>query len=324
MQDYTVILGGFEDVYMKKLALYLSGRMGDHARIGIAGSSVPETGGDTVWVGSKEFIDSVRAQSKEECCILLTEDPGDETAIYRYQSCEKLYHQIVRRCRQIHGEPEERLPGERQRWIVLTTDGSAASLLAFSLTCAQILGERGKVLYLNLSECSGMSELFLLEAGEDLSDLASALRKEEQVCLEAFVRQLEQTDYIMPPANPMILHELRCSDIDRLIQTVRQREEYDFVVCALGNSCCGCERIFRMARRIFHITQKDYLHACSQREWMEFISLCRGPGEVPVESLCLPKITVENSGIHLIHIWKEGTLGQLARIYLNGEANRNV
>ncbi len=320
MQDAAVILGGFESVYMQKLALYLNSRMGGRVRVGIAGSSLPEADRDTVWIGSENFLSMVRARSEDARCILLSEEPGDGSAVYRYQSREKLFQQIILRYRQFPGTPAD-LPGSgRQRWIVITTEGAAASLLAFSVTCAQILREQGRILYLNLSECSGMAELFQLEPETDLSDLIASLRKEEPVCIEAFVRQIEEIDYIMPSANPMILHELRGSDIDRLIEAVGQREEYASVVVALGNTCCGCERFFRMAERILHLTESGLPCACSRREWMDFISMCTGPGETRVEQIRLPQIEAEGSGFHLLQTWQEGALGQMARIYLEGEA----
>ncbi len=322
MQSTAVIIGGFESVYMQKLALYLGGRMGERVRVGIAGSSLPEADWDTVWIGSEEFLAEVRSESEDARCILLAEEAGDETAVYRYQSCEKLYQQIMLRFRQFPGAPVEMQQSARQHWIVLTTDGSAVSLLAFSATCAQILGKRGRVLYLNLSECSGMSELFLLEAGEDLSDLVAAFRREETVCLEAYVRRIEDMDYIMPPSNPMILHELRESDIDRLIEAVGQREEYTYVVAALGTTCCGCDRFFRMAERILHLTEKEFLHTCCQKEWIEFIALCRGGSDTEVERIRLPQIQAESGGSHLLHTWRDGALGQLAQIYLGGEAEQ--
>ncbi len=319
MQHAALILGGFEAAYMQKLALYLSSRFGEQIRVGIAETVPTEVDPDTIFVGSADFLKAVRAQSGNTGCILLAEEPGDEMAVYRYQSCEKLYQQIVARYRQFQGVPVDAPRTGRQRWIVVTSDTGAADLLAFSVTCAQILGEGERGLYVNLSELSGMAELFLLERGVDLSELAAALRKEEPVCLEAFVRQIEGMDFIMPPANPMILHELEGSDIARLIGAIGSRDEYRFVVVALGAMCCGCEQILHMAKRILHLTGRGYISECSRKEWTAFFSLCFGGEQPPVEMIGAPQIHAESSGIHLLHDWREGALGQLARVYLAGE-----
>ncbi len=319
MQHAAIILGGFEAVYMQKLALYLSSRFGEQPRVGIAETVPAEVDPDTVFIGSVDFLAAVRAQSGSAGCILLAEEPGDETAVYRYQSCEKLYQQIVMRYRQLQGVPADVPRTGRQQWIVVPGDTGAADLLAFSTTCAQILGERERVLYVNLSELSGMAELFLLERGTDLSEFVAALRKEDPVCLEAFVRQMEGMDFIMPPANPMILHELAEGDIARLIGAIGSRDEYRFVVVALGAMCCGCEQILRMAKRILHLTGRGYISECSRKEWAAFFPLCSGGEQTPVEMVGAPQIQAESSGIHLLHDWREGALGQLARVYLAGE-----
>ncbi len=319
MQEPAIVIGGLEPLYMQKLAIYLSSRLSGEIQVGIT-----EDPGDglledrmTIWIGSKNFIESVRRGKETPSCIVLTEEnEEDPSGICRYQSCEKLYQKIMYRYREVFGLGVQSASDVNQEWIVFTTDRPASSLLAFSMTCAQILGEKRGVLYLNLSECSGMEELFLLENGTDLTDLAVELRKEKEVCLDAYVRRLEQFDYVMPPANPMILHELCGQEIRRLIQTVKKQRKYDCVVAAIGTCCRGCELIFQTAARIFHLTGRGYLPACSGREWLRFIRLCPGSKEVPAEQICLPQIPAEQGGIHLLHEWTEGPVGQLARKYL--------
>ncbi|MCD7981901.1 MAG: hypothetical protein LUF32_06255 [Clostridiales bacterium] len=320
MQEPAIVLGGFEPVYMQKLAICLGSRLNGEIQVGITEDPKDELLEDrsTIWVGSEQFIESVRGERAAPSCIVLTEEE-DSIGICRYQSCEKLYQKIMFRYREMHGAEVHPITAGRQEWIVMTTDDSSSDLLAFSMTCAQILGDRKGVLYLNLSECSGMEELFLLEQGTDLTDLTVALRRKEDVCLEAYARQLEQVDYIMPPANPMILHELREPEIRRLIQTVRNHREYDCVVTALGTGCCGCELFFQAAARIFHLNGGGGLSEYSGREWLRFIRLCLGSKETPIEQIQVPRILTDQGGIHLIHEWKEGSPGRLARNYLEGK-----
>ncbi len=319
MQNNTIILGGFENIYMKKLALYLGKRMGDQITIGTADHPSDTEDKETVWIGSDEFLCEVQELMGEAHCITLSEEESaDEERICRYQSCEKLYQQIIAGYRRFHLAPEA-ANSDRQRWIVLTSGGSAAELLAFSVTCAMVLGERSKVLYMNFSECSGMRNLFLTEDGEDLSDMTGALRRDAAICPESYVRQMEGLDYIMPPSNPMILSELKDEDMARLIEAVRTKTGYRYVVAALGTACLGCDRLFGTAAKIFLLAKRGHLMECSTREWSDFISLCTGTDGIKPEKIILPEIEVESSGIHLMHSWQEGALGQLARIYLEGE-----
>ncbi len=320
MDVHAVIIGGFETAYMQKLALYLGGRFGERARVGIAQSIPAEMETGTVWMGSEAFLAEVRQRQRDALCIPLTEEASDdETAVYRYQSCERLYQQVALRYRHLCGDPVEVAGVGRQHWTVVTTDGAATELLAFSLTCARLLAERGRVLYLNLSECSGMAELLFLERGKDLTDLVAALRKDRPVCLDAFTRQMESFDYLMPPANPMVLHELRERDIARLIQLVDGQEEYEHVILALGTTCCGCEHFFRRAQRLLHLTRQDTLRACGRHAWREVIAMCRGTEELPLSEVSMPPTEETDAGIHLLQEWQEGTLGRVARQALDGE-----
>ncbi len=324
MQEHVIVLGGFEPAYMQKLALYFNSRIGDDARVEIVKERrepfTPEAG--RTWIGSEEFIGKVQSCGEDSACIVLSEDVSEDMYhVFRYQPCERLYQKIMFRYRQMQGAPSVSVDDARQAWIVITADTAVSFLLAFSLTCAQILGERTGVLYLNLSECCGMEEVFLLERGMDLMDAAVELQKDGEVCLDACIRRLEQVDYIMPPVNPMILHELREREIQRLIHAVKQKRKYGFVVVALGSTCCGCDLFFRTAARIFHLVGQGYLSACGGKEWGRFIRLCLGKQEIPVEQISVPQISVEQGGLHLIREWQEGALGRAVRACLDREVD---
>ncbi len=322
MQEHVIFLGGFELAYMQKLALYFNSRLNHDTRVEIMNVlSEPLTPeGNTVWIGSEHFIGEVRQRREEASCVVLAEDVSEDAShVFRYQPCEKLYQKVMFRYRQMQGFPVVSVDDIRQTWFVITTDAALPSLLAFSVTFAQILGERGGVLYLNLSECSGMEDVFLLERGMDLTDAAVELRKDGEVCLDACIRRLEQMDYIMPPVNPMILHELREREVQRLIRAVKQKREYAYVVVALGSSCCGCEFFFRTAARIIHLAGQGYLSSCGRKDWVRFIRLCLGEKKTPVEQISVPQIFADQGGIHLIRAWQEDALGQAVRACLDRE-----
>ncbi|MCC8029040.1 MAG: hypothetical protein LIO75_04460 [Lachnospiraceae bacterium] len=324
MQEHVIVLGGFESAYMKKLALYFNSRLDDHTRVEIIRELRDCGAQDTgmAWIGSEDFIRGIRSMKEDSSCIVLAEETSEDADhVFRYQPCERLYQKVMVRYRQMFGISAVSAVGTKQEWIVITADTAMDSLLAFSVIGAQILGERAGVLYLNLSECSGMEEAFLLERGMDLADVAAALQKEDEVCLDGCIRRLEQMDYIMPPVNPMILHELREREVRRLIQAVQQKEDYAYVVVALGSCCCGCELIFRTAARIFHLSGKGYLSDCSRKERYQFIRLCLGKQETPVEQVDAPPLPPGQGGVHLIHEWQEGMIGRAVRNCLDREVN---
>lgn len=320
---------------MQKLALYLSGRLEDLAQVGVV--SQPEEGAITdskkaVWIGSKCFIDTLKKQGPADHMIVLTEEePGEEhdtesgeIHIYRYQSCEKLYQQIMQHIQRMQYLPAGGISGKKQKWIVMTADVTCASLLAFSVTYAQLAGEQSRVLYLNLSECSGMEDLFFLERGMDLSDYIMALRSEFRPMTDAYTGRLEQIDYILPASNPMVLHELNEEDVKTLIQTIQTDDRYDCVVAALGTTCRGCEHIIARADRLIHLTGSGLLQEYSRKAWIQFTELCGGNRPTRVEQAVCPKFPNSERGIHLLYEWMEGAPGTLARkLMRKGEQNRH-
>ena len=337
-----IILGGFETAYMQKLALYLKSRLGESVQVGISekktaevvyGSSLSGASGsafehaavNTVWVGSESFLAPLQECPEKNCCILLSEDvpaqaSGPVPVIWRYQSCENLYREILLACPQLVSGKDTAAAADGPKWFAAVTDAGAAGLLAFSLTLAQILAESGRVLYLNLSACSGMNELFGTDGGMDLGDLIAKQRREEEFSLDAYVRRLGQADAILPPANPLILGEISSEDMNCLVERICRESSCDFVVAAFGTACCGMDHILYHSEQIFQLTGSGSLQAFSRKEWLRLLRLCTGGREEAVSLVPLPQLEVPCCGSELLYAWKQGVPGQLVRRYLN----RNV
>ena len=107
-----------------------------------------------------------------------TEKGTEKAVVYQYQPRDCLYREIVSKCpMNVGGRQKVEQEGGRQRWMVFTGEGQSGVLMAFSLFYAWMLSETKKVLYVNFTECSGMTELFeLVEQPEDFSDFLLALR----------------------------------------------------------------------------------------------------------------------------------------------------
>jgi len=75
--------------------------------------------------------------------------------------------------------------------------------MMFSLLYARNAAKNGKVLYINLMEFSGFSELFG-ETEYDLSDVMMLLRNEEYTVedIGSYIYEMDQFSYICPFTNP--------------------------------------------------------------------------------------------------------------------------
>ena len=268
-----------------------------------------------MWVGSEEFIRQVQEKNGDtKYLIVLEEEETDsEIGIFRYQSCEKIYRSIFARCIKWGIYPQAGAKERRQRWLTITGKSSPGKLLAFSVVCAQLLARKERVLYVNLSACCGMPQLFGLEQDLDLSDLFLALRKEAEISVETFAGRLEETDYIFPVENPMILQEIEEKDMRKLLEVLGGARQYDRIVFALTDAVRGCELLLNASDRVLHVTEFGLLSECICAPWMHFLNQCR---EMEQKSAAEPvvvfDIPADSRGPHLISDWLEGPLGVLA------------
>ena len=325
MQNCAIVLGGLESSYMRKLALYLQERLDSHIQVEIVDKNQEQIhqqdGIRTVLVGSESFVESMSKNGVLENKIILDEEGiEDEQHVFRYRSCERLYRDISRRCQRLGLYPYAGAKSRKQKWIAVTTDGMVGTLLAFSVSCAHILGERERVLYVNLSECCGMRQLFDLEPEFDLSDLFLDLRKRNDVLPESYAERIGSFDYLLPTDNPMILHEIGQEDMNRFLTAVHKSGKYDCVVFAVGTTFCGCEEIFKDSSRIIHLTGQGLVNACAREAWIKFIRQCIGETEeVMIKQVPVPEIRADDYGEHIIGDWMEEPIGKLARSCLERE-----
>ncbi len=317
MQRNHVILGGLESAYMQKLALYLTGRFGSDVQVGVIDKSSPDgfRYPNAVWIGSQSFLQRVQKEQEQAYCIWLSEEDEDD-GICRYQSCEKLYQKIMAKDWTVEGALATSVGARKDLWMTLTTDQSTAFLTVFSFLCAQNVCQKGATLFVNLSECSGMEQLFGTEEGMDLTDLILALRAQEHICLDAYLRRLEMVDCIFPPKNPMILHELREADIRKLIQEIRRNTNYEYVIVALGNTCCGCQQLFRQSTRMLHLTGEGLLAQSSCKEWSAFVQLCAVGHEEQFEEIQVEEFLKEDCFSLSLPEWMDSKLGQFVATVL--------
>lgn len=334
MQIYTIVIGGLEKSYMQKLVLYLNERLGKSAQVELLEHweipEKPEAGKvektsvrvpvdvSKCWdtgIGSKAFIAYLTEQHLVNQTLTVTaQECPESTVVYQYQSRDCLYRDIVSKCQINVGQRQNTgQNGDRQRWIVFTGEGQSGALMAFSLLYAWMLSETKKVLYVNFTECSGMMELFELVAQpDDLSDFLLALRRQSADSLACYTGRIDELEYLVPADNPQILRELTEGDMNRLLASIVQSDQYDAVVFVLGTLVCGCEQIFLQAEARIHLCGTQLLEQCAGREKERFVSRCAPGREDALKRITLPEMKCEHTGVTLLYEWRETKPGRLA------------
>lgn len=324
MQNYAIVLGGLELEFMRKLALYLREHLDSRIEVEICSESaygtMPENR-QAVWIGSEKFLQDIAARDPVSHRIILgDEERTEDNWLFRFQSREKLCRDIWKKCRIFGFQPMHGGRCGRKNRIALTSDSTVGKLLAFSMVCAQILGKKTSVLYVNLSEFCGMEELFEIQEDQDFSDLLLRLRRGEEIRLEEYTGQFGRVDFILPPKNPMILHEMKPEDMERFLEVLDRQNQYGQEVLVLGDAVYGSDRLFASCRRIFHLTEQGVLHGCVKNERTTFLRQCLGERyEDVVEQITLPVISAQEKGDALIEEWISGALGRIAEKCLEGE-----
>lgn len=132
--------------------------------------------------------------------------------------------------------------------------------LPFSVSYAAICGENEKVLYLNLSEFSGMRLLFGNKDGGNLSDLIFGIRQKKErflFCLQSVLHHTEQFDYVLPPENPEDLYEIQEADLACLLTLLQEQTAYKKIIWNCGMLNQAAVQIMECCRKVFCIVKEN-------------------------------------------------------------------
>ena len=82
MPNYSIVLGGLESSYMRKLALYLKERLTMQVQVEISKEEEPQVGEENImskiWVVSESFIQHLQNPAQGQNLIVLTEEDEED------------------------------------------------------------------------------------------------------------------------------------------------------------------------------------------------------------------------------------------------------
>ena len=326
---------------MQKLALYLNERLDNGMRVELAehrkssekksgeSESITSDGEKTKtksrhWdavIGTETFVMEMAEQAARS--IIFSEgEAEDETHIHPYQDRDTLYRKIVSRCVLHAGKASGGMETRKSKLFVFTGAGNPGQISAFAALCAWMWAKEVPVLYLDLTECSGIMELLHLQQNaSDLSDLILALRRNEDLFLGGYIGRLDKLDYICPTGNPQVLHEMDEADVRRLLHCILNRDE-GVTVLTLGTMVRGCEQIFSAADRIVLLSEAGTIEECAQEERRMFIKKCVGDESGHIEKISARKLRADTTGSQLLYEWMETEAGKQAEQLLKEKENK--
>lgn len=217
--------------------------------------------------------DSMPERAAETGCYQ-TDSEAEVTEVFRYQPMEAIWHemQVLTGSSRVYPEAAQKI-AMRMEIIGVCSPIRHEMQMPFSLTCAGILAEKSKVLYLNLMEYSGFLELFQLEGSSDLGDIIVRLRN-GRISSEVFCRcvyELEGVSYIPPFINPENLHELTLDDYQALLIFLEQETDFQTVVIDFGEGLGQFGRMLGMCSGIYCLTKPGFYFKCQTDHFFEYL-----------------------------------------------------
>lgn len=145
--------------------------------------------------------------------------------------------------------------------------------LPFVMVLSELLSEKQKVLYVNLTKYSGFLELFHLPGEYDLGDIVLRLRN-KRLHPETFLRSVYEMDrvcYIPPFSNPENLHDFSMEDYLALLGFLQDRTDFEAVILDFGDG------VDRLAERLSYCTsiycpmKTGYFFECQLNQFLEYL-----------------------------------------------------
>lgn len=219
----------------------------------------------------KDFI-------RDECVIFLSEgslpkELGRYPAVYKYQSAENILREILYYCSEQDEEEYCTQVRKDHKVIGIYSPQGGVRKNKFALALGQVLAEDRNVLYLNLEECSGFSEI-LGGSQWNLSDLVYYLRQGKKSFLyrlNSMVRKLDHLDYIPPCESYTDFQQITAEEWQRLLHLIRTQGMYDIIILDLGNVTGHETGLLRQCTGIYMPVEQDLISQGRAAQWEQHI-----------------------------------------------------
>lgn len=188
--------------------------------------------------------------------------------------------------------------------------------MLFSLLYAKNEGRRKKVLYINLLEFSGFSEI-LGEAECDIGDVIMRVREGDakRDVLAASIYDAEGFSYIAPISNPESIMEITEEDIRRVLEWTMKETDFEIIILDMGTTVKGFSSIVSVCSKMYCLGKKGYLYEVQMRQFLNYLERAVDESYLErIEQVELPgQIKVVCGGISLLEQLDWSEFGDFVR-----------
>jgi len=270
----------------------------------------------------------VKARAKRIPILVLTESVSDyvresvemleDPIVYafKYQSMDGITRQMQLMTEGVREHSELIVANRELKVIGVISPVKHEMQNLFSMLYAKNVGRKERVLYINLLEFSGFSEIF----GEEEYDIGDAiLQIREGLCRRETLLQCiyeeESFSYITPFLNPENVAEVTAADIKQLLEWIGAHTDFQTVVIDMSINVKGFPDVLQLCTKIFCIGKKGYLFEIQVKQFLIYVE--RAIDEIfleRMEQIELPnQRKVISSGINLLEQLDWGEFGDFVR-----------
>lgn len=268
MNQISIAVCDADPVYGNKLAEYLlETKSVSKADVYTDWSSVEENlekEKKDIWlINSGLLKEAENLPLKEEIVCLAEERLSAREAalphIYKYQSANVILQEIYAL---LAGHPAEIcLRGNKRGSTIglLSPWYDGLSLLS-GLALAQVLAERGKVLYVNTRGYCGM-QLPEMKESHNLSDVLLSLRigsTNGGASVMSGIITLGEISIMVPVDQAVLLGEVKAQDYHRLLEIIWQELSFDYVILEIQPELADTGKIIEECDKVYAFLKREY------------------------------------------------------------------
>ena len=223
--------------------------------------------------GNKRVVPSVIILSEEK---IVSENQG--AFVCKYQSCETLMKEVLGILAKAPEIGSYILRSSQLKIIGLYSPIKRSLQTTFGLTMGQLLGKKGKVLYINLEGFSGLNVLLKYNFQRDLSDLLYYLQNGNQglaYILGSMVESVNGLDILPPMLCQMDLISIEANVWIRLFGEIERYSDYEYLILDLSDSVQGLFDILRQCFVIYTMMENDGFAMAKIDQYEQMMKQCQ-------------------------------------------------
>lgn len=194
--------------------------------------------------------------------------------------------------------------------------------LPFAVTLGDILGEKERVLVIDLQENSGFKQLINQDVTQGLEELLIMAAGGKYSCgrMVASIGHMGSLDYVYPINNTESLCELNAALCLKLIQMICQEMDYDVLIINLGVRFQGFFEFLNRCNEVYLMQKRGGIYQWRELEFMAELTT-RGYQSI-VDKLVRIELPIMSKPItsceRLIEQWRWNEFGDLIRNMIPG------